>query len=1406
MSSRVKLRAVALAAVMVGSVFAVTAVPADGKLLSGGNAAVSQTGSAEDVVVNDATIDTSTSTTIEVAYDTTLATSDIAIQVTNDDTNDVIATKSSGFTAKEDTVSITIPDSSTTGVPDTSDFTLKATLADTSTSPPTPMASDTAAITVEPAPSISNVVLAESSDDMVAAFDADEQLGGNAGDVAVTVAGPNGATYTFDRTDFGETDNGDGTYTYSLATTQPYDDGDGTYSLSVDDALDPAGANGGNNGGGSGLGDSYSYSSSDTTSPAVSNVALGESSGDLAFSFDTDKQLGGNAGDLTVTVDSPNTGTDWRTFDRTDFAETDNGDGTYTYSLSTTQVYDDGDGVYTATVDDATDSAGNNGGVNGDGSGLSDSYDTSDTTAPSISGVSFAESSGNMDISFDSDEQLDTGTTDLIVEVTGPNGATYTFDRSQFFESGTGPYTYTLAVGQSFTDGDGTYTAEVTEARDSNGNSGGTNGDGSGLTDSHSYSDTTSPSVSGVTLDDSGTGTLTLAFTSDEQLGTGRTDAKVTVDAPNAGADWKTYYRRDFIETRLQNGNYRYSLTVRQGFDSGTGTYTAEVVDALDASGNNGGTDGDGSGLSDAHGYNPGSSTPAIVSKDVEYESGPAKYRNDAGVETNVHWNTRLDSQVFRFDLWVAQDELGATEQKRDLTLSPVGFNESTNVTLRMTVTNYNPDVVMGPANVSSWTVNDKAGDKKEIVVTLHPTVVQRNFNAPFDPSQWDSSKPGYQTSWEQADVGVNAFVGLQTASFGGGGGSLSKLSGARLNTDAQAFTTPSVTGGRLVFNVAAPHCKVGAKTDPNDPAADDECNSEYLNDDGFYEAVLPKAFWEDQWGSDLDPNNLSLVYKSDGTTETLTQVEMTKRASGDLYIEANGLHYSSADIETLEDTTDPTADAGSDATADEDTSVMLDGSSSTDGETSVTTYEWDIDGDGTYEKTGATPSHTYSEPGTYTVALRVTDDGQNTATDTVTVTVADVTAPSPSVGPDTTVNAGVSVSFDASGSTDNGGIASYEWDFDGDGTTDATGQTATHAFGSAGTYDVQLTVTDGAGNSDTATRTVTVRAEDGDGGSTTGPPVEIIKRPSRTDVVVRAHSGGVSVDLGRAGARTGSVAADGIAFDTTEPKKFTLNVSTPATSGDAPEPARTDVGHLVGYVQVDHSVSDDRVSDVRLNVTVDWDVVVDGPKGSEMVVYRYHDGEWVPLETSVADYSSRGIHLTGESPGLSVFAVGSEREAAFAVSDRRVESGTVATGDPVTVAATVTNDGTAVGERAVTLTSGEETLAVETVLLSPGESTTIEFTPTFDAPGEYDIRVDGASAGIVTVEGATTPSPTAAPEQTPTATPAVTPVSTATPPPTPTPTPDPATASDANGPGFDALAALVAVALAALAVARRRR
>ena len=72
---------------------------------------------------------------------------------------------------------------------------------------------------------------------------------------------------------------------------------------------------------------------------------------------------------------------------------------------------------------------------------------------------------------------------------------------------------------------------------------------------------------------------------------------------------------------------------------------------------------------------------------------------------------------------------------------------------------------------------------------------------------------------------------------------------------------------------------------------------------------------------------------------------------------------------------------------------------------------------------------------------------------------------------------AGEQVGFDASASTDDSTIASYEWDFDGDGATDATGVQAANTFASAGDHDVTLTVTDDDGATATTTQTVTVAA-----------------------------------------------------------------------------------------------------------------------------------------------------------------------------------------------------------------------------------------------------------------------------------------------------------------------------------------
>ncbi|MEN7342308.1 MAG: PKD domain-containing protein [Pseudomonadota bacterium] len=65
-------------------------------------------------------------------------------------------------------------------------------------------------------------------------------------------------------------------------------------------------------------------------------------------------------------------------------------------------------------------------------------------------------------------------------------------------------------------------------------------------------------------------------------------------------------------------------------------------------------------------------------------------------------------------------------------------------------------------------------------------------------------------------------------------------------------------------------------------------------------------------------------------------------------------------------------------------------------------------------------------------------------------------------VSPSTTVDAGTMITLDGSTSSDaDGDIVAWDWDFDSDGTVDASGETVTTSFSSPGLYDVSLTVTD---------------------------------------------------------------------------------------------------------------------------------------------------------------------------------------------------------------------------------------------------------------------------------------------------------------------------------------------------------
>jgi chitodextrinase len=169
-------------------------------------------------------------------------------------------------------------------------------------------------------------------------------------------------------------------------------------------------------------------------------------------------------------------------------------------------------------------------------------------------------------------------------------------------------------------------------------------------------------------------------------------------------------------------------------------------------------------------------------------------------------------------------------------------------------------------------------------------------------------------------------------------------------------------------------------------------------------------------------------------------------------------------------DSTPPKADAGSDQIVNEDTSVTLDGSSSSD-KNGIVSYTWILPNQKTLS--GMITTNTFETPGIYTITLKVTDPAGNYATDNVVITVLDVTKPMAKATYTVISHLIVwTATFDASASNDNVGIVSYEWDF-GDGTT-ATGQTASHTYSKAGVYNVTLTVRDAADNTNTDFVTVT--------------------------------------------------------------------------------------------------------------------------------------------------------------------------------------------------------------------------------------------------------------------------------------------------------------------------------------------
>jgi len=220
--------------------------------------------------------------------------------------------------------------------------------------------------------------------------------------------------------------------------------------------------------------------------------------------------------------------------------------------------------------------------------------------------------------------------------------------------------------------------------------------------------------------------------------------------------------------------------------------------------------------------------------------------------------------------------------------ISSIGASTGSKLWVNMTVDDFSPTVLMGSANVTSWQFSQNGDGSYDINVSLYPSSTERNetafTNNVVDPSNWDPA------DHDASSKAFGAVASFQIYSFGGG---LSDLEGARLNTDAQAFTVPTYSDGNLTIDVASPHCIASANTNT--------CSGSDVNDDGFYEAVVPETFINNRWGSDFSPSTAKGVYSSSASAPTDVQWTITELDDGSMKISADNIHYSTGAVTITE-------------------------------------------------------------------------------------------------------------------------------------------------------------------------------------------------------------------------------------------------------------------------------------------------------------------------------------------------------------------------------------------------------------------------------------------------------------------------------------------------------------------------
>jgi hypothetical protein len=278
-----------------------------------------------------------------------------------------------------------------------------------------------------------------------------------------------------------------------------------------------------------------------------------------------------------------------------------------------------------------------------------------------------------------------------------------------------------------------------------------------------------------------------------------------------------------------------------------------------------------------------------------------------------------------------------------------------------------------------------------------------------------------------------------------------------------------------------------------------------------------------------------------------------------------------------------------------------------------------------------------------------------------------------------------------------------------------------------------------------------------GGGGGGGAPPGGVGPPIKPTEVNVTAADGraiarirnakafqAVDLDISSVFADRESVRLERLSITFSEDREFDATISQGPESVPAVHDGESDFEHF--NVSYDEEPATD---EVRFTFSVDRELIEENDLSTgSIALYRYADGEWEQLDTTVVGGTGDSYRYRAESPGLSVFAVSTTEPrtgpsgAAFNVTNPAIDKTTVAAGENATVGATVVNAGDAEGTFTLELTVDGDVVDRRSVTLVPGEDERVTFTRTFEDPGSYRIGIGGLDAGELVVEDRTTAAP----------------------------------------------------------------